>query len=166
VPWLRPDALAADTSSSVDVALHALNWYEQEVGLVDGLLLLQPTSPYRTRDTIQRGIDLFRENDSETVLGVSPASIHPMWTLKVSGNYLVPFMDEPGFDFRSQELPPAYMVNGSFYLIRPSQLREQRSFVTDKAIPLFITSEKEMLDIDTEMDWLVAEALVRHQDPY
>jgi len=164
VPWLRPNALAADTSSSVDVALHALNWYEKEVGLVDGLLLLQPTSPYRTRDTIQRGLDLFREHEGETVLGVSPASIHPMWTLKVSGNYLIPFMAQPGFDLRSQELPPAYVVNGSFYLIKPSQLREHSSFVTGKTIPLFITSEKEMLDIDTELDWLIAEALVRHQD--
>ena len=165
VPWLRPAELATDTSSSVDVALHALDWYEKEVGLVDGLLLLQPTSPYRTRHTIQRGLDLFREHDGETVLGVSPASIHPMRTLKVSGNYLVPFMAEPGFDLRSQELPPVYVVNGSFYLIKPAQLREHRSFVTGKVLPLLITSEKEMLDIDTELDWLIAEALVRHQDP-
>src|SRR5438093_3043672 len=47
VPWLRPAALATDTASSVDVCLHSLDWYEQAHGAVDGLLLLQPTSPFR-----------------------------------------------------------------------------------------------------------------------
>ena len=61
VPWLRPVDLATDTASSVDVALHALNWYESERGAVDGILLLQPTSPFRSKETIQRGIELFKK---------------------------------------------------------------------------------------------------------
>ena len=36
VPWLRPAELATDTASSVDVAIHALDWYEAEKGAVDG----------------------------------------------------------------------------------------------------------------------------------
>ncbi|NDB69694.1 MAG: acylneuraminate cytidylyltransferase family protein, partial [Methylocystaceae bacterium] len=28
VPWLRPAELATDTATSVDVSLHALDWYE------------------------------------------------------------------------------------------------------------------------------------------
>ena len=59
LPWLRPAELATDTASSVDTALHALDWYEAEKGAVDGLLLLQPTSPFRSRDTIYKGIKLF-----------------------------------------------------------------------------------------------------------
>ena len=72
VPWLRPAELAIDTASSVDVALHALDWYEAEKGAVDGLLLLQPTSPFRTQATVQRGIELFSQHDYQPVLGVSP----------------------------------------------------------------------------------------------
>ena len=59
VPWLRPAALATDTASSAAACIHALDWYEAERGKVDGLLLLQPTSPFRTRATIQQGIRLF-----------------------------------------------------------------------------------------------------------
>ena len=76
VPWLRPDALASDTASSVDVAIHALDWYESEKGLVDGLLLLQPTSPFRTRETVSRGIKLFDERKC-AVIGMSEVQIHP-----------------------------------------------------------------------------------------
>jgi CMP-N-acetylneuraminic acid synthetase len=68
VPWLRPSELATDNASSVDVALHALDWYEASKGSVDGILLLQPTSPFRTPETVPRGIELFRINNYQTVL--------------------------------------------------------------------------------------------------
>jgi CMP-N,N'-diacetyllegionaminic acid synthase len=157
VPWLRPRELATDNASSVDVALHALDWFEASKGSVDGILLLQPTSPFRTRETVRRGIELFKLNNHQTVLGVSEVHDHPMWTLKMEGENVVPFMHDHGFGIRSQDLPSAYVVNGSFYLISPVELRRSRSFVGSKITPLLIESEKEALDIDTEWDWFLAE---------
>jgi N-acylneuraminate cytidylyltransferase len=157
VPWLRPGELATDNASSVDVALHALDWYETSNGRVDGILLLQPTSPFRTPETLRRGIELFKINTDQTVLGVSEVDDHPMWTLKMEDGYAVPFMQDHGFGMRSQDLPSAYVVNGSFYLISPLELRRSLSFVNSKIMPLIIESEKEALDIDTEWDWFLAE---------
>jgi len=165
VPWLRPKELATDTASSVDSALHALDWYEAEKGAVDGLLLLQPTSPYRTQVTIQRGIELFRKHGHQSVLGVSPTHEHPMWTLKIEGDYLVPFIKKHGLENRSQDLPPAYAVNGSFYLIAPSVLRAHRSFIGKNTMPLLIESPQEALDIDTEWDFKIAECYLKHFKP-
>jgi CMP-N,N'-diacetyllegionaminic acid synthase len=160
VPWLRPAALATDTASSVDVALHALDWYESEKGAVDGLLLLQPTSPFRTKKTVLEGIDLFKQSGQQPVLGVSSAHDHPMWTLKLEAGFLVPFSKAHEFGTRSQDLPPAYVVNGGFYMITPAELRAQRSFISMKAIPLMIDSPQEALDIDTEWDWNLAQAML------
>jgi CMP-N,N'-diacetyllegionaminic acid synthase len=157
VPWLRPAELATDTASSVDVALHALDWYEAENGAVDGLLLLQPTSPFRTQATVQRGIDLFSKHGRQPVLGVSPTHDHPMWTLKMEGKYLVSFMPDQGLGMRSQDLPSAYVINGSFYLIFPAELRARRAFLGAKTIPLVIESPQEALDIDTGLDFMMAE---------
>ena len=64
VPWLRPAELATDTATSVDVCLHAIDWYEAEKEEADGLMLLQPTSPFRSQETVLRGIELFRKNQS------------------------------------------------------------------------------------------------------
>lgn len=161
VPWLRPAELATDTASSVDAALHALDWYETENGAVDGLLLLQPTSPFRTIETVKRGIALFKKNNYQTVLGISPAHAHPMWSFKIDGDYLVPFMQEHGIGKRSQDLPTAYVVNGCFYIITPVSLREERSFIGNNTIPLLIESQKEALDIDTEWDWILAECIMK-----
>ena len=62
---------------------------------------------------------------------------------------------------RSQDLPPAYIVNGAFYLISPEKLRKQRIFFTEDALPLIITSPEESMDIDTEWDWKLTEAIIR-----
>ena len=160
VPWLRPAELATDTASSVDVALHALDWFETENGAVDGVLLLQPTSPFRTRATVQQGIELFGKHGHHPVLGVSPNHAHPMWSLKMEGDYLVPFVQEHCLEVRSQDLPPAYVVNGSFYLINTAELRACHSFVVAKTIPLLIESPQEAIDIDTEWDFKMAEFIV------
>jgi CMP-N,N'-diacetyllegionaminic acid synthase len=159
VPWLRPAELATDTASSVDVAIHALDWYESEHGTVDGLLLLQPTSPFRTKETICTGIALFTKHGHSTVVGVSPTHAHPMWTLKIQNGYLVPFMPKAGLQTRSQDLPPAFVVNGAFYLLSPMEIRNKKTFVTEMTIPLLISVSKETIDIDNEQDFKIAVCL-------
>lgn len=165
VPWLRPAALASDTATSVDVCLHALNWYEAENGVIDGLLLLQPTSPFRSRYTVLRGIELFRAHEHRPVVGVSPAESHPMWCFQIDGVALRPFMRGAGLHLRSQDLPPAYAVNGAFYLVAPGDFRKQLSFFCDGMVPLLNDKPEERIDIDTEWDWQVAETVVRLNAP-
>lgn len=162
VPWLRPADLATDTATTVDVARHALDWYESERGSVDGLLLLQPTSPFRTRAALTRGLELFREHDGRPVIGVSRAASHPSHCFRVERERLVAFVaGAPGrFLIRSQDLPPAYVVNGSFYLVSPSDLRSRGSFFGDDMVPLISDDARDALDIDDEPDWARAEAAV------
>ena len=159
VPWLRPDALATDTATSVDVARHALDWYQREMGEVDGLLLLQPTSPFRTKETIRNGLTLFGQHHKKPVVGVSQTHEHPLWAMKRDGDYLVPFIPGGGLAIRSQDLPTAFTINGSFYLISPSDLQTGNSFIGKKTIPLIVESPEEALDIDSALDFMVAEMI-------
>ena len=156
-PWMRPEELSLDTSSSVDVAIHAIDWYENEYGKIDGLILIQPTSPFRTIETIQKGIKAFCDSEGKTIIGVNETHSHPSWTFKIKNNTMNPFLLDNGINMRSQDLEKAYVVNGSFYLISPSVLREKKSFFSDNTIPLVINSKKEALDIDNKDDWALAE---------
>lgn len=160
VPWLRPESLATDDASSVDVCLHAMNWYEAEKGAVDGVLLLQPTSPFRSRRTLMRGIELFRTTAYRPVLGVSPAQSHPLWCFRIERGTLRPFVDGDGLHRRSQDLPLAYVINGAFYLVTPEHLRQHRSFYSDDMRPLVMDQPAESLDIDTEWDWKTAQEVL------
>ena len=60
VPWLRPKRLSLDKTKSHEAALHAINWYENNIQKVDALMLLQPTSPFRRLKTIKEGIRIFK----------------------------------------------------------------------------------------------------------
>tara|TARA_B100000787_G_scaffold145254_1_gene115348 strand:+ start:1077 stop:1781 length:705 start_codon:yes stop_codon:yes gene_type:complete len=152
VPWLRPDKLSSDESSSVDAAIHALDWYEANHGKVEGLLVLQPTSPFRTTTSIKEGIKLYSKFKLNTVIGVSPTHEHPNWTFKIEQETLTPLFDKKGLNMRSQDLEPAFIVNGSFYLISPLNLRKNKSFFIEPLIPLIINSKIESIDVDTEDD--------------
>jgi CMP-N,N'-diacetyllegionaminic acid synthase len=163
VPWLRPAELATDNASSVDVAIHALDWYEGDSGTVDGLLLLQPTSPFRRRESIERGLELYRGSGHRPIVGVSPAAAHPFWCYFIEDESMRPVVDHAVNHVRSQELPPAFVLNGAFYLISPKRLRAERSFYTRDMVPLVMEDRIEGLDIDTELDWTVAEAAARQR---
>ena len=121
---------------------------------------MQPTSPFRTVETVCRGIELYDKSKRQTVVGVSPSNAHPMWTFKPVGKYIEPWMQNHGLGIRSQDLLPAYIVNGSFYLSSPTTLRLENSFFPKKLIPLLVESEREALDVDTLLDFKVAEAML------
>jgi CMP-N,N'-diacetyllegionaminic acid synthase len=165
VPWLRPKALATDEASSVDVALHTLDYYEGLHGPVDGLLLLQPTSPFRSRESVLRGLEMFRRHAFRSVVGVSPASTHPLWCFRIDGVSMKPFVERSQADLRAQVLPPAYALNGAFYLISPAKLRASRSFCNEDTVPLVMDTPMESVDIDTETDWQWAEHLLGLAQP-
>lgn len=162
VPGLRPAALASDTAGSVDVAIHALDCWEAEHGPVDGLLLLQPTSPLRTADTIRRGVTLFEDNQGRhPVVSVSPASNHPAWCFRTTPEGMEPFMGWAAISQRSQDLTPAWALNGAFYLIAPARLRKEHNCLTPDTQPLLMDDPDESIDVDTLVDFVKCEDALR-----
>lgn len=154
VPWLRPAELASDTARSIDVVLHALDWYEREFGTVNGLMLLQPTSPFRSAATIKKAAASFLDLGADApVVSVSPAKNHPAWTFSLEGSQMQPFCGWEGLKLRSQDLPPAYTLNGAIYVSTPTRLRDTHSFYAQDMHALVMSDLAESLDIDTAEDW-------------
>lgn len=163
VPWLRPTELSTNDASSVDVAIHALNWYQDEVESIDGLLLLQPTSPFRSKEMISAGIEIFQNSSKETVVGVHKLPKPIELSMKIVEGHLKPVYGWESLGQRSHQATDTYIVNGSFYLIEPELLLSTRSFYQPLTLPLVISDDKGQLDIDTESDFRLAEFYF-HQD--
>lgn len=162
VPWLRPAEFATDTASSIDVVLHALDWYERERGTVNGVMLLQPTSPFRSSVTIKEAAVRFQELGADaSVVSVSLAANHPAWTFSVAGSLMQPFCGWDSLKLRSQDLPPAYTLNGAIYVSAPARLRAMRSFYGHDMQALVMSDLIESQDIDTDEDWAIALRAVR-----
>lgn len=154
VPWLRPDELATDTATSADVVLHASDWYESVRGVVDGLLLLQPTSPYRSREMILEGMQQFNQH-RRSVVAVSEVKVNPARCFFIREHGLKSFIPTPN---STPEV--AYAVNGALYLISPDELRKTKSFFSVTSVPLIVNSQREAIDIDDDFDWWLAERML------
>ena len=163
VPWLRPIKLATDEANSVDVAIHALDWYEAENGKVDGILLLQPTSPFRTNVTIQKAIGLFKKHKGSSIIGVSPVQHHHLYALEKNGEFLVQCQQQRFLRKKSHNQSQIYAVNGAIYLVSPQEIRSSNSFVSSFLLPVIVESSIEALDIDTEEDFKIAEMFLSYK---
>jgi N-acylneuraminate cytidylyltransferase len=161
VPWLRPPELASDTASSVDVALHALEWFKSEHGLPDAVLLLQPTSPFRNDASVVRAIDMLATDKANAVVAVGPMRGHPEWALVERHGLLYPFELSPPGELGSLGHRPLWEPCGSFYLLKSHLLAQRRAFIGPGDTPIVLESEVERIDIDTPWDWFVAESVVR-----
>ena len=164
VPWMRPPELASDDSPAMDSLLYDLNRLEEEQNYrPDGVLLLQPTSPFRSVETVRRAAAMLAEAGSESVISVSPAHEHPYWCKRIrEDGVLEPFFSDCPETIRRQDLPPAYVLNGVVYAATRDTLVSRHSFHSKNARALLVASEAESLDVDTPFDWLVAETVWRH----
>ncbi|MBC3242141.1 acylneuraminate cytidylyltransferase family protein [Pseudomonas lurida] len=149
----RSAELSSDIASSYDVVMDALDKYESlSRGVVQGVMLLQPTSPFRTAESISAAVRLFSSSKTP-VVSVCRSEVHPAWTFKISGALLDPFLGWDDLALRSQDLPPAYTLTGSIYLITPEDLRRHKRFLIPGTQPLVTSHGAEALDIDTADDW-------------
>ncbi|KYP11482.1 MAG: cytidylyltransferase [Limnobacter sp. CACIAM 66H1] len=161
VPWLRPSHLATDTASSIDVCMHGLDWYLENREKVDGLLLLQPTSPFRTRETIKKAMKIFSKYPNSAVVSFSAAESHPYWCFRPTEGKMIPFLSDAfSLETRSQDLPEAYVINGSLYLSSPDYLKTHLSFFGADVKPIFIDNRTESIDIDTQWDFFIATSVL------
>lgn len=153
VPFLRPAHLATDQSPGIDPVLHCL----EQMKAVEVLVLLQPTSPFRTSEHIRESLALFQKTQS-SVVSVSEANKHPAWMYTVDQTMTMQRLMDIDF-WRRQDLPKIYCPNGAIYIASREQLVNEKSFLisTTKAYSM---SRMHSLDIDTLEDWEYAEYLI------
>ena len=160
VPGLRPAALATDTASSIDLALHCLDQASKRGERYKYLLLLQPTSPLRTASDIRAAFKLLRARKGAAVVSVCPCEHHP-WhsnTLPEDAamtDFLRPELQHQG----RQQLPRHYRLNGAIYLARTDYLKEQHGFIGADTYALILPPERS-IDIDNQLDFDFAEFLL------
>ena len=156
----RPMELAKDDTPTIDVVLHVLDNLKNRNIEPDIVVLLQPTSPLRTSQDIDNAIKLFMEHDCDSVVSVCEVQHSPYWSFKIENGYLKPIFGESYLKKRRQELPKAYIPNGAIYITTPDILRKYRSFYCKKTLPYIMPPEKS-IDIDSELDFLLAELLMQ-----
>ena len=167
VPFVRPFELAEDKASSVDVLRHALRVLQKENGArSDWVMLLQPTTPFRTTADIAAALEIARRGGCDSVISVVRViDSHPARVKKIVDDGLEPFCVKEEEGTRRQDLqPPAFKRNGAIYLTRHDVVMEQRS-IWGRVIRPYLMPPERSLNIDSPFDLLVARALRAHRHP-
>jgi CMP-N,N'-diacetyllegionaminic acid synthase len=159
IPFKRPIDLSTDTASTFDVIKHALLFYEAKNNFkMDFIVLLQPTSPFRKSSQLKDAIALFNLN-IDMVVSVNLAS-----------SKLVFMEDENGFlkstsnrfyELR-QDSSKAYNYNGAIYVINRNSLMNKKIDEFEKIIK-YEMDELTSMDIDTPLDWEIADFLMKNR---
>lgn len=165
VPFKRPDNLAADKSPTLPVIIHALDFFEKQGEFFDAVCLLQVTSPFRTVSFLNKAIETFVRQGTDSLVSVLevPHEYNPHWTFEVNNtNTLQIATGEEEIITRRQELPKTYHRDGSIYLTKVSVLQEQNSLF-GKSISYIESDKANYVNIDTLEDWKQAEKMILKQ---
>ena len=158
-PFRRPDRLATDEASSVDVVIHVLDWLKQnEQYEPDAVVLLQPTCPLRTAGDIDEAVNTFAASDCQCLISVSPVLQHPCDMVSERNGKLV-WAVEPPDAGRRQLFPAFYFISGAIYIAETKFLRANRRFDGANA-KLHIMEASHSIDIDDPFQLTLAHALI------
>ena len=155
VPFLRSSENSSDKAGSWDVVKEVLEKLDKPYDIV---ILLQPTSPLREAKDIIEALNLFFEKNADTLFSVCEAP-HPIFW----GNTLDETLSAKNFIKKEyqksrQELPKSYCTNGAVYIIKSKNI-DNLDFYSDKSY-VYIMKQENSIDIDTELDFLMAECLL------
>lgn len=162
-PFKRPHYLAMDTSSSVDVVIHAIKALEEMGEEFDAVCLLQATNPFRKPGMIDNAIDAFKESGADSLVSVLPVphEYNPHWVFEPNDHgYLIIATGETEIIKRRQELPPAFIRDGAIYLTKTEVLLKKKSLYGDSTSYILSDIERHV-NIDTIEDWKAAEDLAK-----
>lgn len=165
VPFLRPDAMAADRSPDIEWLEFTIDQLAQRGVTFDCFALLRPTSPFRRSDTIRRAWQSFLGDRAvDSLRAVEKCHEHPgkMWVIR--GRRLLPIMpfgpaSQPWHSTPYQALPEIYVQNASLEMAWTRVVRDTRSIAGETILP-FVTEDTEGFDINNEQDWMIAEHLL------
>lgn len=159
VPFVRPAELATDTASSYDVIMHALSWMENHGRHFDRVVLLQPTSPLRTSDDVKGAMALWSQ-DIDMVVGVREAKTNPYYNAyEADSDGMLHISKGEGGITRRQDAPKVWEYNGAVYVMTADSLRHGPMSGFRRIRP-FEMSEENSVDIDSELDLMLAESLL------
>lgn len=164
VPFLRPAEFAQDNTPTLPVMQHAIRFMEKKLGFkFDFVVILQPTSPFRIAEDIDKTIEkLIEKNADSAVSLVKIEDNHPMKIKKLDNGRVLPYCMPEIEGTRRQDLPIAYKRSSAVYAMKRDTMIKNNSlygkYIVGHVVPL-----QRSIDIDNKFDWIKAEYMLKNK---
>ena len=166
LPFSRPKELAQDETSMMDVVNHTIDHFNSKNVSFDYIALLEPTSPLRKEDDIDRAIKVLVDNEIEADSLVSLGEVHmehPSIVKRVTGQYVAPYETVSKNVYRRQDLEKVFFPYGVVYLSKTDKLVKSNTFYQERTVPYFI-ERWQNYEVDDLLDFICIEAVLKHRN--
>jgi CMP-N,N'-diacetyllegionaminic acid synthase len=153
---LRPTELCVDAATNFQVMRHHLSEWRKTGQEPDILVLLQPTTPFRSSQVLDAIIRRFvADTQADSAITVAPAG-------RVRGyleaGYWVPEFQATTTSGRMQAHGNLHEATGHAILLRPRRTLDQGSLLGERIMAEPLSCDWADIDIDTAPDWDLAQA--------
>lgn len=157
VPFLRPESLASDKAKSVDLLIHAQQYYEELGIYFDDIILLQPTSPMRTGEDIIKSLEIYDSvpKADSLVSCFKEDYICDLVSYHKENNVAIPINPLHNAGIRRQEAEDLYVRNGAVYITNVKYLMKEKK-VFGGNMAMYVMSKERSINIDTPYDLKLA----------
>jgi len=161
IPFRRPTYLSKDPYGVVDVCMNVLEEYERRGKTFIKLIILLPTSPFRSAYDIKASNRIFDKHGADFLMSVSAFDHNPFGALKFETDKketLIPCFPEY-IEKKRHELPATYRSNGAVCIVNVQSFRNTGTY-HGNPLYTYVMPWFRGVDIDTEADLKFAEFLL------
>lgn len=155
IPFYRSVKNSDDYATTDDVLQEVINKLIETNINFDNFCCIYPTSPLLSIKNLSSAFTHMIDNDYDGVFGITNFS-YPIYRGLVINDGKAEMIWPENKQKRSQELPTVYHDSGQFYWIRKRSFLKNWSLWTDNTGVIKL-SNIEVQDIDSEIDWKIAE---------
>ncbi|MBU1196537.1 MAG: pseudaminic acid cytidylyltransferase [Proteobacteria bacterium] len=156
VPFKRPQNLADDYTTTIDVIKHAIQWCNDNNEHYDYTCCIYATAPFIRDQDLKKGYELLVNSPNNFAFPVTGFASSIFRALKLTKENQMKMFWPEHIDTRTQDLPEAYHDVGQFYWGKTNAFLKSRSIFEDQSCPIVIPRYLAQ-DIDTYEDWDQAE---------
>ncbi len=163
VPFMRPKELSMDRVKVVGSVLHAIEWFEKKGTYYAVAITLPGTPPLRTGEDIKNALHEYTAKNLKSLFGICECERPPYWAYTISDSKKVnPLFGMEKMNAQRQTLPKTYRPNGALYINDVKSLKEYKDF-KKPCLTGFVMEQLHSVDIDSEIDILFAEFLMKNK---
>lgn len=158
----RPKKLALDKTPISDVIINALLEYKEEY---DNFLLLQPTSPFRSSNHIDKFTNYFIKSKSKFLVSISSNNKPKDWYFNIlkKNNKIKLNIKNNKLSSNRQSFQDTYYINGLLYMANIKHFLNTKSFINTHTEG-YIINGYQTLDIDSKDDLEYAKYLIKNHN--
>jgi N-acylneuraminate cytidylyltransferase len=157
VPFMRPKHLADDFTGTISVIKHAINFMLDAGVRIEKVCCIYATAPFVAVSDIVNAMTLLDTERADYAFGVTSFSYPIQRALSLNLDGRVEMLDSRMFEVRSQDCDVRWHDAAQFYWGTLDAWMNER-FIFRNSIGVKLPRYR-VQDIDTEEDWIHAEAM-------